>query len=49
MDPRLRHVIEASLKPGTTLVMTEGPLTEITRSQPGFQILAAGNPLPSKQ
>lgn len=49
MDPRLRHVIEASLKPGTTLVMTEDPLTEITRSQPGFQILAAGNPLPSKQ
>ncbi|MDF1824704.1 MAG: L,D-transpeptidase family protein [Verrucomicrobiales bacterium] len=45
MDPRLRHVIESALKPGTTLVMTEDPMTEATRSDPGFQILSGGNPL----
>lgn len=45
MDPRLRHIIESSLKAGTTLVMTEDPITEATRSAPGFQILSGGNSL----
>ncbi|MDF1657552.1 MAG: L,D-transpeptidase family protein [Verrucomicrobiales bacterium] len=46
MDPRLRHIIEASIKPGTTLVMTEEPMTEATRSAPGFQIISGVNPAP---
>ncbi|MEM7600471.1 MAG: L,D-transpeptidase family protein [Verrucomicrobiota bacterium] len=49
MDPRLRHIIEASIKPGTTFVMTDEPMTEATRSAPGFQIISGGNPLPEKK
>lgn len=49
MDSRLRHIIEASIKPGTTLVMTDEPMTEATRSAPGFQILSGGNPLAMNQ
>lgn len=49
MDPRLRHIIEAALKPGTTLVMTNEPMTEATRTAPGFQILSGGNAAPAKQ
>lgn len=45
MDSRLRHAIEAVIKQGTTLVMTDEPMTEATRSAPGFQILSGGNPV----
>ncbi len=38
-DPRLSHVLEAVLEPGTVLVITKDSLTKATRSQPGFQIM----------
>jgi len=39
-DPRLSHVLEAVLAPGTVLVITKDSLTEAMRSQPGFQIMS---------
>lgn len=39
MDPRLAHVVNAVLKPGATLVMTEDPLSAKTRSDPGFLVM----------
>tara|TARA_R110000850_G_scaffold114670_4_gene229576 strand:+ start:298 stop:1416 length:1119 start_codon:yes stop_codon:yes gene_type:complete len=41
-DPQLQHIIEAVLKTGTTLIITNESMTEATRSQPGFTI-AQGN------
>ncbi len=39
-DPRLQHVLESVIVPGTTLVVTDEPLSEATRSQPGFHIMS---------
>jgi hypothetical protein len=39
-DPRLAHVLEAVLAPGTVLVITKDPISKATRSQPGFQIMS---------
>lgn len=38
-DPRLMHILETVLVPGTNLVMTDEPLTNATRSNPGFHIM----------
>lgn len=39
MDPRLKHVLDAVLVPGTNLVITNEPISEASRSQPGFHIM----------
>tara|TARA_R110002096_G_scaffold83431_1_gene193435 strand:- start:3356 stop:4285 length:930 start_codon:yes stop_codon:yes gene_type:complete len=41
-DPQLQHIIEAVMKAGTSLVITNDSLSDATRSQPGFTI-AQGN------
>jgi hypothetical protein len=38
-DPRLSHILEAVIAPGTVLVMTKEKLEEATRSHPGFHIM----------
>lgn len=38
-DPRLKHVLDAVLVPGTLLVITDESVSDATRSQPGFNIL----------
>jgi hypothetical protein len=38
-DPRLKHVLDTVLTPGTNLVITNESLTDATRSQPGFHIM----------
>lgn len=39
-DPRLAHVLEAVITPGTVLVITNESFSAATRSQPGFQIMS---------
>ena len=39
-DPRLSHVLEAVLAPGTVLVITKDTIDKASRSQPGFQIMS---------
>ncbi|MEM9018237.1 MAG: hypothetical protein AAGC68_14580, partial [Verrucomicrobiota bacterium] len=39
-DPRLKHVLDTVIVPGTNLVITDEPMTEATRSQPGFHIMS---------
>ena len=39
-DPRLSHVLEAVVSPGTVLVITKDSIAGATRSQPGFQIMS---------
>lgn len=41
-DPRLKHAVDAVLKPGATLVITNEPMTEATRSEPGFMVMDSG-------
>jgi len=38
-DPRLKHILDTVLTPGTNLVITNDSLTNATRSQPGFHIM----------
>jgi len=38
-DPRMKHVLDTVVTPGTNLVITNEPLTEATRSAPGFHIM----------
>ena len=38
-DPRLKHVLDAVLTPGTNLIITNDSLSNATRSQPGFHIM----------
>ncbi len=38
-DPRVKHVLDTVLTPGTNLVITNESLTDVTRSQPGFHIM----------
>lgn len=42
MDPRLKHVMDVVMKPGTTLVLTDDSLSNATRSQPGFLVMHGG-------
>lgn len=39
MDPRLKHVLDAVIAPGTTLIVTEDTISDATKSQPGFHIM----------
>jgi hypothetical protein len=39
-DPRLKHILDTVVTPGTILVITNESLSEATRSQPGFQIMS---------
>lgn len=41
-DPRLKHVLETVLTPGTNLVITDEALSDATRSNPGFHIMSGG-------
>ncbi|MEM9281575.1 MAG: L,D-transpeptidase family protein [Verrucomicrobiota bacterium] len=43
-DPRLQHAIEAVMNTGATLVITDQPLSDATRSTPGFAIMATAAP-----
>lgn len=38
-DPRLKHILDTVLTPGTNLVITDDSLSNATRSQPGFHIM----------
>lgn len=38
-DPRLKHVLDTVLTPGTNLIITNDSLSNATRSQPGFHIM----------
>lgn len=39
-DPRLKHVLDTVLVPGTSLVLSNAPITDTMRSQPGFHIMS---------
>ena len=39
-DPKLKHILDAVLVPGTNLVITNDPLSKASRSQPGFHIMS---------
>lgn len=39
-DPRLKHILDTVLTPGTSLVMTDETLSQATRSNPGFHIMS---------
>lgn len=39
MDPRMKHVLDAVIAPGTALIMTEDSISKATKSQPGFHIM----------
>ncbi|MEC5128743.1 L,D-transpeptidase family protein [Verrucomicrobiales bacterium BCK34] len=39
-DPRLKHVLDTTLTPGTNIVITDESLAEATRSHPGFHIMS---------
>lgn len=38
-DPRLKHILDAVLTPGTNLVITDQTVGEATRTNPGFHIM----------
>ncbi|MEM8953509.1 MAG: L,D-transpeptidase family protein [Verrucomicrobiota bacterium] len=46
IDERLKHVVDALVQPGTTLILTDETLKGKTRSEPGFSIMRAAAPLP---
>ncbi|MEM7146141.1 MAG: L,D-transpeptidase family protein [Verrucomicrobiota bacterium] len=46
IDPRLKHVIDVLVQPGTTLVLTDETLKGKTRSEPGFSIMGTAPPAP---
>ena len=43
-DPRLKHILETVLTPGTTLGITDASMSEATRSQAGFRIMSGSVP-----